>query len=99
MLVQAVKERPFNTTWHTKPIPFKRGVFEGIHLLFQLPFNPLLKLAESLNNSYGYYFKLLIEGSESIPPLNNVKWTESENEPSGWYKACIDEYFWTSSTL
>jgi len=86
--------------WQTEPIPFRRGVFLGDTLypvIFLLAFNPLLKYAESLNHPYGYHFKLPIEGSETLPPLdspyNYVKWTESADEPAGWYRAHVYEYF------
>ena len=75
--------------WQTEPIPFRRGIFQGDTLspvIFLLAFNSLLKLAESLNHPYGYCFKLPVEGSETLLPLDSyiyVKWTESDDEPPG----------------
>ena len=86
-------------TWQTEPIPFRRGVFQGDTLspvIFLLAFNPLLKLAESVNHPYGYRFKLPIEGSETLPPLDSyiyAKWSEPGEELPGWYRAHIEEYF------
>ena len=60
-----------NKSWETAPIPFKRGIFQRDTLsliIFLLVFNPLLKLAESLNSSYGYRFQLGIEGTDMLPP-------------------------------
>ena len=64
--------------------------------MFLLAFNPLLKLAESLNHPHGYRFKIPIDDSETLPPVNSfvyIKWTEAGEEPPGWYKTCIDQYF------
>ena len=86
-------------SWETEPIPFQRGVFQGDTLspvMFLLAFNPLLKLAESLNHPHGYHFKIPIEGSETLPPVGShmyVKWTEAGEEPPGWYRARVDQYF------
>jgi len=85
--------------WETDPAPFQRGVFQGdslSSLIFLLAFNPLLKLAESLNHPHGYCIKIPIENLEALPPTDSfvyVKWTEAGEEPSGWYKAYIDQYF------
>ena len=52
--------------------------------MFLLAFNPLLKLVESLNDPHGYHFKIPIEDSEALPPVNSfvyVKWTEAREEP------------------
>ena len=86
-------------TWDTEPILFQRGVFQGDTLspvMFLLAFNPLLKLAEFLNHPYGYHIKIPIDDSEAIPPVDSyvyVKWTEAGEEPPGWYKARVDQYF------
>jgi len=70
----------------TAPIPFCREVFCGDTLspvILLLAFNPLLNLAESLNNSHGYQ-KLPIEGTDDLPPVDSfiyVKWTGSSDEP------------------
>ena len=86
-------------SWGTVPIPFKRGVFQGDTLspiVFLLVFNPVLKLAESLNSSHGYKFQLEIKGTEMLPPVNTylyMKWTEDNGELPGWYKACVEEYY------
>jgi len=86
-------------SWETDLIPFKQGVFQGDALspiIFLLVFNPVLKLAESLNSSYGYKFQLEIKGAEMFPPVNtylyNMKWTEDNGELPGWYKACVEEW-------
>ena len=86
-------------TWETSPIPFCKGVFQGDTLspiIFLLAFNPLLKLAEVLNNPYGYTIQLPVEGADDLPPVDSfvyVKWTDSNGEPPGWYKVQIDQYF------
>ena len=88
-----------NQTWETPPIPFCRGVFQGDTLspiIFLLAFNPLLKLAADLNQGHGYSIELPLQGSEELPPLDSsiyVKWTEEGEEPPGWYRARVDEYF------
>ncbi|XP_065884075.1 uncharacterized protein [Dysidea avara] len=64
--------------------------------MFLLAFNPLLKLAESLNHPHGYHIKIPIEDSEALPPVDSyvyVKWTEAGEEPPGWYKARVGQYF------
>ena len=86
-------------SWETEPIPFQRGAFQGDTLspvIFLLSFNPLLKLAESLNRSHGYHIKIPIENSEDFPPINSfvyVKWLETGDVALGWYRARIDRYF------
>ena len=86
-------------SWETDPIPFRRGVFQGDTLspiVFLLVFNPILQLAESLNQSYGYKFLLPVEGTDTFPPVQTfiyVKWTESGDELPGWYKAQVEQYY------
>ena len=86
-------------SWETDQIPFKRGVFQGDTLspiIFLLVFNPVLKLAESLNSSHGYQFQLKIKDTEMLPPVGTyvyIKWTEDNGELPGWYKAYVDEYY------
>ena len=85
--------------WETDSIPFRRGVFQGDTLspiVFLLVFNPILKLAGSLNQSYGYKFQLPVEGTDMLPPIKTtiyVKWTEVGDELPGWYKARVDQYY------
>ena len=69
-------------------------------IIFLLTFNPLLKLAAVLNQGHGYTFEILLQGSEELPPLNSsvyVKWVEEGEEPSGWYRARVAEYYADSS--
>ena len=65
--------------------------------LFPLSFFfPLLKLAESLNSSYGYRFQLGIEGTDMLLPVDTylyTEWTEDGDELPGWYKARVEEYY------
>ena len=85
--------------WETEPIPFQRGVFQGdtqSPIIFLLAFNPLLKLAKPLNVTHGYRIQLPIEGCDDLPPIDSfvyVKWSGSSDEPPGWYRARIDQYF------
>jgi len=54
--------------------------------MFLLAFNPLLKLAESLNYPHGYHIKTPTEGSKDLLRIDSymyVKWTEAGEEPSG----------------
>ncbi|XP_065896220.1 uncharacterized protein [Dysidea avara] len=84
--------------WETAMIPFQRGVFQGDTLspmIFLLVFNPLLQLADSLNNPCGYTFQLPVPNCDSLPPVGSfvyIKWSESGDEEPGWYKAHIDKY-------
>jgi len=88
-----------NKSWETPPIPFHRGVFRGDILspiIFLLTFNPLLKLAAELNQGHGYTFEIPLQDSEELPPLNSsvyVKWMEEGEEPPGWYRARVAEYY------
>jgi len=41
-------------------------------IVFLLAFNPLLKLAADLNHGHGYTIKLLLQGSEDLPPRIQV---------------------------
>ena len=88
-----------NQTRETPPIPFCRGVFQGDTLspiIFLLAFNPLLKLAADLNQGHGSSIEIPLQGSEELPTLDSsvyVKWTEEGEEPPGWYRARVDEYF------
>jgi len=83
----------------TPTIPICHGVFQGdtmSSIIFILAFNPLLRLAEVLNQGYGFCFKLMVPGSHDYPPVNAyiyMKWLESNDEPSGWYRAKVIEYF------
>ena len=55
-----------------------------------------MKLAEALNNPHDYTIQLPVEDTDDLPPVNSfvyVKWTECDDEPPGWYKAQIDQYF------
>jgi len=80
-----------NKSWQTPPVPFHRGVFQEDTLspiIFLLTFNPLLKLAANLNQGHGYTFRIPLQCSEDLPPLNSrvyVKWTEEGEELPGWY--------------
>jgi len=63
-------------------------------------FNPILKLAESLNQSCGYKFQLPAEGTDMLPPVETtvyVKWTEEGDELPGWYKAKVVRYYMDGS--
>ena len=85
--------------WVTPPIPFHRGVFQGdtmSPIMFLLAFNPLLQLAAELNRGHGYVIQLPLQNSEDLPPIDSaiyVKWVEQGNEPPGWYRARVSEYF------
>ena len=60
--------------------------------MFLLALNPQLKLAESLNNPSSYQIQLPIDGTDDLPPVDSyvyVKWSESGDEPPGWYRAQI----------
>jgi len=49
-----------------------------------------------LSITHGYQIYLPIEGSEDLPPVGSfiyVRWTESNDEPPGWYIGRIDQYF------
>ena len=65
-------------------------------MIFLLVFNPLLRLAESLNCPHGYTFQLPVPNSDGLPPVGSfvyIKWLESGNEQPGWYRAQVDKYF------
>ena len=85
--------------WETPPIPFCRGVFQGdtmSPIVFLLAFNPLLKLAADLNQGHGYSIELPLQNSDDFPPLDSsiyVKWEEQGDEPPGWYRVRVSEYF------
>jgi len=85
--------------WKTSPIPFRRGVFQGdtmSPIMFLLSFNPLLQIAAKLNNSHGYVIQLPLKDSEDLPPVDStlyVKWVEQGDEPPGWYRATVSQYF------
>ena len=76
--------------WETDAIPFRHGVFQGDTLspiMILLVFNPILKLAESLNQSCGYKFQLPAKGTDMLPPVETtvyVKWTEEGDEVHTW---------------
>ena len=56
----------------------------------------LLKNLGYWNQGHGYSIELPLQGSEELPPLDSsvyVKWTEEGEEPPGWYRARVDEYF------
>ena len=88
-----------NWTWETPSIPFCWGVFQGNTLspiIFLITFNLLLKLAADLNQGHGYTIELPLQGSENLPPLNGsvyVKWMKEGDEPLGWYRMRVAEYF------
>jgi len=81
------------------PVPFQRGVFQGdtmSPIVFVLTFNPLLKLSAHLKQGHGYNFELPLQNSEALPSINTsvyVKWMEDIDEPPGWYRARVSEYF------
>ena len=59
-------------TWETEPISFKRSVFQGGTLspvMFLLAFNPLLKLAESLNHPMVIALRFLLKIQKLFLPL------------------------------
>ena len=59
--------------WSTPTIPICCGVFQGdtmSPIIFILAFNPLLRLAEVLNQGHGFRFKLMIPNSDDYPPIN-----------------------------
>ena len=63
-----------------------------------MTFNPLPKLAAHLNQGHGYTIDLplALKNSEDLPPLNSsiyVKWVKEGDEPPGWYRARVSEYF------
>jgi len=63
-------------------------------------FNPILKLTESLNQSFGYKFQLPTEGTDMLPPVETtvyVKWTEEGDKLPGWYKAKVVQYYMDGS--
>jgi len=56
----------------------------------------LLQLAAELNHGHGYVIQLPLQNSEDLPPINStvyVKWVEQGDEPPGWYRAKVFEYF------
>ena len=85
--------------WNTPLIPFHWSVFQGdttSPIIFLLAFNSLLKLAADLNQGHSYTFKLPLPNSEDFPPLDStiyVKWVEEGDEPLGWHRARVSEYF------
>jgi len=65
-------------------------------IMFLLAFNPLLQLAAKLNHHHGYVIQLPLQNSEDLPPIDSavyVKWVEQGDEPPGWYRAKVFEYF------
>jgi len=65
-------------------------------MMFLLAFNPLLQLAIELNHGHGYVIQLPLPHSDDLPPVDStiyVKWLEQSDEPPGWYRAVVSEYF------
>ena len=56
----------------------------------------MLKLAADLNQGHGYFIELPLQNSDDSPPLDSsiyVKWVEQGDEPPGWCRARVSEYF------
>ena len=71
-------------------------------IMFLLAFNPILQLAVRLNHGNGYVFQLPLQNSEGLPPTGStiyVKWLEEGDEPPGWYRATVSNYFQDGSCL
>ena len=59
-------------------------------------FNLSLLLEAGINQGYGYAIELLLQNSEYHPPIDStvyVKWLEQSDEPPGWYRTIVSEYF------
>jgi len=84
--------------WSTPYFPITRGVFQGdtmSPMIFLMSFNPVIKLAQSLNCP-GFTFKILVPNSEDLPEIGSTiytMWNEpSSEEPPGWYRCVISGY-------
>ena len=65
-------------------------------MMFLLAFNPLLQLATDLNHGHGYVIQLPLPHSDDLPPVDStiyVKRLEQSDDPPGWYRAVVSEYF------
>jgi len=83
-------------SWKTLPIPFLWGVFQGdtmSPMMFLLAFNPLLQLATDLNHGQGYVIQLPLPHLDDLASTIYVKWLEQTDDPPGWYRAVVSEYF------
>ena len=84
--------------WITHTFPIQRGVFQGdtlSPLIFLLCFNPILKLAQSLQGK-GFSLHLPVPSSEDLPPVGShfyVEWNEVDSpDPSGFYLCTAIRY-------
>ena len=82
----------------TCTFPIQRGVFQGdtlSPLIFLLCFNPILKLAQSLQGK-GFSLHLPVPSSEGLPPVGShfyVEWNEVDSpDPSGFYLCTAIRY-------
>jgi len=60
---------------------------EASHIFVDI--QPPVKLAETLNNPYGYQIQLPIKGIDDLPsvdPYVYVNWNGSSGEATGWYR-------------
>lgn len=78
--------------------PMSRVVFQGdtmSPIMFLLAFNPVICMAKKLQCP-GFFFRIPIENSESLPDSNShlyVEWDEScSDEAPGWYKCKVSHY-------
>ena len=90
--------------WITDMFPIERGVFQGdtlSPLIFLLCFNPIFKLAQSLQGK-GFSLHLPVPSSEGLPPVGShfyVEWNEVDSpDPSGFYLCSAIRYHSDGST-
>ena len=64
-------------------------------IIFLIAFNPVIKLAQSLNHP-GFIFKIPIPNSEDLPEIGStiyMMWDEPlSEEPPGWYRCVVSDY-------
>ncbi|XP_072048304.1 uncharacterized protein [Amphiura filiformis] len=83
-----------STQWQTKPVPIKRGVFQGDTLspiVFLIAFNPLLDAIKQ-HSEFGYRLTVPIPSSVGLPPCGAYLYLKCQQPRTGWYLVQVDQY-------